>query len=192
MTRTDTRLRIELAAIAVLAEFGMEGFTASRLAETSGVSKANLYHHFSSLDEIVLASFERLVVDMQMMQPPDEMGFADWLEGLGEELILMPPDRLAAMRAYLAFFVQALAEGNLRGKLLGALHRGHHMLAQTLLRFEDGLPASGIDVDHLARLILVSGDGFLLHALMLEDRAEELRPAWALFVQAILAQGKPS
>lgn len=185
MARTDTRMRIEMAAIAVLAEYGAEGFTAARLAETSGVSKANLYHHFSSLDEIVLASFERLLADMQMMQPPADMAFETWLRGLGEELIAMPPDRTAATRAYLAFFMRALSDANLRSKVIGALDHGHQMIGEILARWRSEIPDS-LDKDHLARMVLVGGDGFLLHAMMLGNRASELRPVWGLFVEAIL------
>ncbi len=184
MARLDTRQRIEEAAIAVLAEFGLEGFTASRLAAMAEVSKANLYHHYASMDEILIASFNRLMAGMQMMNPPEGMGLADWLNGLGAELIDLPPVQRDATRAYISYFTRALADERLGGAVRAAVDAGHAQLYRIIARW---MPAGSPEQDtkELARLVLVAGDGFLLHAQLLGERAAELRPAWALFVRSL-------
>lgn len=189
MARLDTRQRIEEAAIAVLAESGLEGFTASRLSAFAQVSKANLYHHFASMDEILVASFNRLMAGMQMMNPPEGMGFADWLEGLGRELIAMPPMQRNATRAYISYFTRALADEKLGGAVRSAVDAGHSQLCRIIERWMPaGTPA--VRIEQLARLVLVAGDGFLLHAQLLGERSAELHPVWALFTSSLTDMGR--
>ena len=52
MPRRDTRSAIIDAAIIVLGRGGPDAFSAASLAREVGVSKATLFHHFPSIDEI--------------------------------------------------------------------------------------------------------------------------------------------
>ena len=61
MSRRDTRAAIVDAAVAILGRDGAEGLSASALAREVGISKATLFHHFSSIDEIPLVAFERMI-----------------------------------------------------------------------------------------------------------------------------------
>jgi AcrR family transcriptional regulator len=51
----DTRSRILEAALAVFSEHGFEGATLQQVADLLGVTKAALYYHFPSKDDILIA-----------------------------------------------------------------------------------------------------------------------------------------
>jgi AcrR family transcriptional regulator len=76
--RTGTRERIKQVALELFTEQGYEGTSLREIAERLGVTKAALYYHFKSKEEIVHAFVEdRLDATTQMIawvrdQPPGE------------------------------------------------------------------------------------------------------------------------
>src|SRR6185436_11991752 len=76
--RTDTRSRVQKVALELFAEQGYEKTSLREIAERLGVTKAALYYHFKSKEEIVHAFVEdRLDATTQMIawvrdQPPGE------------------------------------------------------------------------------------------------------------------------
>lgn len=55
----QTRMVILEAALKLLGRAGPDACSASTLAKEAGVSKATLFHHFGSIEDIPLAAFER-------------------------------------------------------------------------------------------------------------------------------------
>lgn len=47
-----------------MGEKGVSGLTTRSLCETAGISKGNLYHHFVSIDEIIMAACQTIVGEM--------------------------------------------------------------------------------------------------------------------------------
>ncbi len=60
-TRTDTRARIQQVAVEFFTEHGYEGTSLREIAERLGVTKAALYYHFRSKEDII----QSLVEDYQ-------------------------------------------------------------------------------------------------------------------------------
>jgi AcrR family transcriptional regulator len=60
-SRTDTRARIQQIAVELFTEHGYEGTSLREIAERLGVTKAALYYHFKSKEDIILS----LVQDYQ-------------------------------------------------------------------------------------------------------------------------------
>jgi AcrR family transcriptional regulator len=56
--REDTRTRIQKVALELFTEHGYEATSLREIAERLGVTKAALYYHFKSKDEIVLSFME--------------------------------------------------------------------------------------------------------------------------------------
>jgi AcrR family transcriptional regulator len=56
-----TRLAIMDATLTALAAHGKTGFSARVIAEHAGVSKATVFHHFATMEDIVVAIFERMI-----------------------------------------------------------------------------------------------------------------------------------
>lgn len=54
-----TRNNILEVVLRTAGKEGAKGLTAQKIAEAAGVSKANLFHHFSSMDEIVMEAMMR-------------------------------------------------------------------------------------------------------------------------------------
>src|SRR6266567_3644325 len=60
-SRTDTRARIQQVAVELFTEHGYEGTSLREIAERLGVTKAALYYHFKSKEDII----QSLVEDYQ-------------------------------------------------------------------------------------------------------------------------------
>jgi AcrR family transcriptional regulator len=57
-TRTDTRARIQQVAVELFTEHGYEGTSLREIAERLGVTKAALYYHFKSKEDIIQSLVE--------------------------------------------------------------------------------------------------------------------------------------
>ncbi|MER5489507.1 helix-turn-helix domain-containing protein [Streptomyces sp. NPDC002812] len=74
--RGNTRQRIQDVALALFAEQGYEKTSLREIAERLGVTKAALYYHFKSKEEIIVSLFEDLtrplgeLVEWGRQQPP--------------------------------------------------------------------------------------------------------------------------
>lgn len=187
MSRTNKRQDIVEAAIGLLADGGSEALTASALAERAGVSKANVFHHFARLDDIVLEAFEAFLMNMPSMQPAPDMTLRDWLMALGADTTASMDADPALSGAYFGFVAKARADAHLREKLaeLALRVRGQFEAALMALapdRFSEP------ERQALAALILITGDGLALHRHLFPDEAASQAAAWARFVEMICAK----
>ena len=187
MRKPNKRQDIVEAAIGLLAEGGGEALTASALAERAGVSKANVFHHFARLDDIVLEAFEAFLIGMPSMQPPPGMALRDWLMALGADMAASMDADPALSGAYFGFVAKARTDAQLREKLaeLALRVRGQFEAALVELapdRFSEA------ERQALAALILVTGDGLALHRHLFPDQAASQAAAWTRFVEMICAK----
>jgi AcrR family transcriptional regulator len=63
----DTRTRILDAALGLFSEHGFEGTTLQQIADRLGFTKAALYYHFPSKDDLLRALNEPAVTDCEML-----------------------------------------------------------------------------------------------------------------------------
>lgn len=66
-----SRERIELAALALVEELGMEGFSTRKLGLVLGCEAMSIYHHFPSKDDLLDALVDRVVSSVSI--PPREV-----------------------------------------------------------------------------------------------------------------------
>jgi AcrR family transcriptional regulator len=66
-SRTDTRARIQQVAVELFTEHGYEGTSLREIAERLGVTKAALYYHFKSKEDIVLSLVEDYLAQMDAL-----------------------------------------------------------------------------------------------------------------------------
>lgn len=90
-----SREGIETAALAVIEQEGLEGFSTRRLAQALGCEAMSIYHHFSSKAHLLDALVDRLVGELPAPQPP-----APWRE----RLTRMALDFRAMAHRHPAFF----------------------------------------------------------------------------------------
>lgn len=188
VTRTNKRQDIIEAAISILAAGGAEALTASALAERAGVSKANIFHHFARLDDIVLEAFEAFLMGMPSMQPLPGMDLRSWLMALGADTAASMDAEPGLSGAYFGFVAKARTDQQLRAQL-------QQLAGRAKAQFEAALAVlvpdrlSDEERQALAALILLTGDGLAMHRHLFPDEAASQAAAWTRFVNMICAEG---
>jgi AcrR family transcriptional regulator len=183
MAKRDTKTEIVDAAVTILGRDGPDKFSASALAREAGVSKATIFHHFGSIDDIPLAAFERLVGATLRAAPGADGSLPDLLSRIGDENLAFMRTRKDFLRAYKVFVARAMFDPRLAtelrrsiGELLGRMQAS----MRPFLRDD-------ADAAAMARLTGAIFDGLALHMLSTGDDAE-IDAALALFVR--LAAGR--
>jgi AcrR family transcriptional regulator len=76
-----SRDRIEFAALLVIEEEGLEGFSTRKLGERLGCEAMSIYHHFPSKAHLLNALVDRLVVTIPL--PPKELDPVERIRRIG-------------------------------------------------------------------------------------------------------------
>ncbi|HUO91534.1 MAG TPA: TetR family transcriptional regulator [Rhizomicrobium sp.] len=176
---TRTRQVLLEAAIAILGRDGPGGFSAAALAREAGVSKANVFHHFASVEEIPLAAFELLGARMIELAALRVDSSGRWIDALGESVATIVREHRGFLNAYFAFFTKALFDGELRERLRTGAEA---MLAPMIAGFSEG--RSKANAEAMARLLAMMIDGYALH-LMIAGETPVTREAWRQFARLI-------
>lgn len=178
MPRRDTRVAIIDAAVAVLGRDGPDGFSASALAREAGVSKATIFHHFRSVNDIPVAAFQRMVGETLRGGAGVETSLAGVLSRIGAENLALMRTRTDFLRAFKVFVARAMFDARLAAELrhvIGDLFASMQASMRPFMR-DDG------DAAAMARLTGAVLDGLALHMLSMGDDAG-IDAAWALFVR---------
>lgn len=178
------------AAIRLLASRGGEGLTAAALASEAGVSKANLFHHFEGLDDIVMAAFERFLLDMESFSPRPGGSLRGWLLALGAETQALMDERGPLAGAYLAFAARARSDPRLLRRMAETVDLAEEGFAAAIGGMLPG-GTSPEEARSLATLVMIAGDGLAMHRYLFPGRAESQRAAWRSLVDRI-APGEAS
>jgi len=188
--RANKREAIVSAAVGLLAKGGAEALTAARLAAAAGVSKANLFHHFESLDDIVIAAFERYLHEMPSMTPAPGTALRDWLLALGADTAALIEGHREEAGAYVAFLGRAQADAAIRRRLQDVLEGAENAFADAIQLLAPGRWQPGAIRD-LAALLLLAGDGLALHRQLFPARAAVQHDAWRALVDLIAPEESP-
>ncbi|MEU6562752.1 TetR/AcrR family transcriptional regulator [Nocardia nova] len=110
--RSDTRERIRAVAMELFAEHGYDKTSLREIAERLGVTKAALYYHFRSKEDIVVSLSEDLrggiddIVAWARSEPPGRerseqivLRYGALLHGLGKSMVRFWADNQSAFRA---------------------------------------------------------------------------------------------
>ena len=175
--RTDTRTRIQEVALELFTEQGYEGTSLREIAERLGVTKAALYYHFKSKEDIVSSFMDDRVA------ATDEL--IEWLR----QQPRTPQTRLAFVERYLThlnigqfskvmrFFEQNQAA--LKGHPAGLKMRDRLMTILGMLVPPDASPERRLRIALSMFAIHVSG-------MILQDVSDDERAAAALAVASDL------
>ncbi|WP_329374929.1 TetR/AcrR family transcriptional regulator [Streptomyces sp. NBC_01483] len=144
--RTDTRQRAQSVALQLFTEHGYDGTSLRMIAERLNITKAALYYHFKSKDEIlaaVLSDFSAAVAELTdwgKQQPPGP--------GTRRELLRRYAELTAGGITAAARFAQE-NEPALRDQPLADQVRNHVMTLFSLLAGPNALAAPGDPVASL-------------------------------------------
>jgi AcrR family transcriptional regulator len=181
--RRSRRQDIVEAALRVLGRAGAEGFSASALAAEAGVSKANVFHHFDSLDAVVLAAFEHAFGGAGMFPPTAGQGLAGWLRALGEGVLAQLSQQRGLLAVYFVLASRAMADPVWQVRVGSHMDRFRRALGTHLAAFPEGRDAARREA--LADAVFFSLDGLGLHALMAPGRTEALARGWSRIVAGL-------
>lgn len=184
MVRASKRQAILEAAVKVLTKHGLEGFSASTLAEAAGVGKATLFHHFPTLDDLMFESFDQFALGMDIIAPPGDMSFADWLRGIGDASFGLDETGRELARAYFVFIGKALFDERLRKRVLGTVTAANDAFCRIVDKLHPG-PLAPDEARALGTLVFVTADGMAMHLQAFPERKADIRRAWDLFVSRI-------
>lgn len=186
MPRRDTRSAIIDAAVAILGSQGPDGFSASALAREVGISKAALFHHFPSIDEIPTAAFERMISNSLAIDMPPDASLADTVELLGRGTAELVRARRGFFNAYFVLMARAMFDDRLRVQLQAS---GEALLGRLRALLASKL-AEGEDASAFARLLAMQLDGSAIHRLAFGGDGE-IDAAWRLLVDLARQKEKP-
>jgi AcrR family transcriptional regulator len=184
MARQNKRQDIIEAAIRLLATVGPEGLSAATLAAEAGVSKANVFHHFKTIDDVVLEAFELFLLGMEAFSPQPGTSLRAWLLELGAETTQLADNERELTGAYFAFAVRAQADPRLRARLAETVTVAEAGFAAAIEMLAPGrFPAS--ETQALAGMLMIAGDGLAIHRHLFPERAGQQQAAWRALVDRI-------
>lgn len=182
--RKNKREALIDATLEILSVDGMAGISAALVAKRAGVSKANLFHHFSGIDELILESFEKFARSMLGGPTEPDISFAEWLAAISD--VAFTPDTQTArlMRVYLSFSMDAFGNERIRLRMLELIKISQADLAKSLMSVKE-INLSQEEAREIVGLIIVTLDGFFLHMQLTPERGAELQKSWAIFVEIL-------
>jgi AcrR family transcriptional regulator len=176
-----TRTRILHAAVRLMGREGPDRFTASALAREVGMSKATLFHHFDSLDEIPLAALEEIFFEMVEDVAEGEVSLSGRLDAFAREMRTLV-DNEHFLHAYFVFFIKGMFDPRFRERLSRGAFEMHRRTVEALAP----TLATGEDPEVASRMVEVMLDGLALHHLAMGDH-ELLDRAWYRFTELLVA-----
>jgi AcrR family transcriptional regulator len=183
-----TRKEILDAALSLLGREGPDAFSARALAQEANVSKATIFHHFASVDEILLAAFDwRQSIELEGRQPASAR---DYLENLGQQLVHAAQDDPALLKAQAVFFTRAIFDREMNARLSQGGADMRRLIAEAL-RARISANVSDAEIESMARLAQMALDGLMLNLVMRAEDPAQSQQAWTLLVDLLLAGAEP-
>jgi AcrR family transcriptional regulator len=102
----ETRKEILKAALMLLGRGGPDAFSAGALAREVDVSKATIFHHFASVDEVLLVACDwHQSLELEGHQPTSARAY---LDGLGQQLLCAAQGDPVLLKAQAVFVTSSL------------------------------------------------------------------------------------
>ena len=179
-----TRVDILDSALALLGRGGADAFSAGALAREANVSKATIFHHFASVDEILLATFDwRQSLELDGGQPTSAHAY---LVGLGEQLFAAARSDPALLRARAVFFTRAVFDSGMNARLAECGADMHRRLVAGL-RARLSPKVTVAEIGSMARLVAMALDGLMINLVTRTEEQAQFRRAWTHLVDLLLA-----
>ncbi len=170
--RAETRNALIEATIGLLAEGGYANATTTRIARRAGVSLGAMQHHFGSKDELLMETFDQLLLELTTQMSMDP-GRGEALESRVETLVARLWDVYCSPRyvAVWELFLGTRAEPHLREEAVAHRSRSLRIFADLWWSFFRDDAASEqvvVDVMHTTLAML---RGFAFYSVFEKDEA---------------------
>lgn len=183
----ETRKEILNSALTLLGRGGPDAFSAGALAREANVSKATIFHHFASVDEILLAACDwRQSLELEGRQPTSARAY---LEGLGQQLVRAAQDDPVLLKAQAVFVTRAIFDREMNARLSKGVADMHRLVVEAL-RARLRANVSDAEIESIARLAEMALDGLMINLVMRTGEEPQFQRAWTLLVDLLLAGAK--
>ena len=183
-----TRRRLLEKTLEVLMSEGIQGFTARNVAQHAGVSPATLFHHFPTLDELLVDGVFLAIEGMMNAQHTQAFpNLRAYLRGLGARMVGLLKDNLTLLNIYYVLMERAAFNTAVRDKM-AEYQRFYLRQVETDLMPLLGKSALG-QRSHLSWMVMTLMDG-LGNDFMVNHDLERIEKLWndtADFIAAAVA-----
>lgn len=181
----ETHKEILNAVLTLLGRGGPEAVSAGALAREANVSKATIFHHFASVDKILLAAFDwRQSLELEGQQPSSARAY---LDGLGQQLIRAAQDDPVLLKAQAAFITRAIFDRDMNIRLNEGVS-DMHLLVVEALRARLSPKVALSEIESIAGLAEMALDGLRINLVMRTDEWAQFQHTWSQMVDLLLAR----
>ena len=170
-----TYLKIINVTLDIISEEGLSGVSASKVSKGAGISKSSVFHHFQSVDEILMATLN-IIIDTMIdeKKPEDANSLADVLNSLECTLFQANSDITKMEKAFFAFYNESMFCNSYKEIIENFLKKSIYEFEKTLLRV-------GIrNAKQLSQLTIAILDGLSIQ-IIITGKKEESYEAWQNF-----------
>lgn len=191
----EARQKLIETAVTLIASDGIALLSAKRLADAASMSKSNVFHHFPSIDDLILATFDyiaqvvtqsttlpELSSDQKMTALNSEQTLSELLLALGHQAFNLAPQAEVVFTALLHFYQLALVNPIYKKRLIAVKDKATKGLIQTLIAWAQNQPLNQeqfqIQVVLIAENIVMNLDSLGMYH-MIERNSKRSMDQWA-------------
>lgn len=182
-----TREKLLEATLQIMAQKGLRGVSASEVVKRSKVSKGTLFHHFGTIDGLLLETLRFFVAKymVELEQKPLPPTFEEFLKEMGDQLFCASGAEKEIIRAFFLFGLEASRKKDYAKIIRETLVSSTEGLKKALKHyFPEG---SDRDLSQAALLISILGDGFCFHQNLFSKK--EMIDVWQRYVNLVSGRG---
>ncbi len=182
-----TRQKLIDTTITLIGEQGYHGLTSSKLIKGAGVSKGALYHHYTSLDELIYEALQVMLVEMmEEMDPTQFDSFEAYLALFGDYMFGHMFKDEVKTKAFYSFLQVALFDTKIKLKLREFAEFSFAAFAKSIEHFYQG-KLEKAEVTAMIRVLDAYFIGIGFHWFLF-DGDKKCRESWDFFSRMLLAQ----
>ena len=184
-----TRQRIVEASVSLIATKGLAGVSGATLSQAADVSKATVFHHFPSIDEVPLAALD-FIIDGLVAAVEHYDDARAFLIQAGRDVLWLTAEGADEALTMNALFTGASQNPELAERMASLSMTNRDRMGQQLAAAAPR--ADPARAQEVADIAVTAIDGMATHLTLTRDR-ERLERAWERLVELLLlALGEPS
>jgi AcrR family transcriptional regulator len=180
----QTRQSILTAAFNILIEDGPKGLTAGEISKRAEISKASLFHHFKSIEDVPLAILEEMIGKFSAkMSTNKAKSIEDYVLFIGKSLIEAHEKQKKITAAFVHFYILSAHDENFRIQQEKIVQK----LIETIIQgFETVLKRNLTprELETAPLLLVTSLEGMGILSVLYKNKNEFIKP-WTLLARSI-------
>ncbi|BCE01346.1 TetR/AcrR family transcriptional regulator [Marinicellulosiphila megalodicopiae] len=175
-----TKLKILNHTIQLIGEEGLSGLSAGNLVKQIGISKSTIFHHFESIDQLLIESFDLLIEQLFIQQDVKYPSSQEYLDALGEQTLYACEHYNKFITAYFMFFTKSIFNNDIKQKLKRSINKFKCNMKNDLSAY-----FSKEEAEDYAELIFTSLDGMAIHFLIFKNNQKFMK-SWKLLSNKLI------